>query len=52
MMIFQKMSKEGGGVTFNPKNYVADFGPLKRDFSDTFQIKLQHDFPKIRGVGG
>ena len=25
-----------GGVIFNPKIYVADFGPLYRDFSGRF----------------
>ena len=24
---------QGGGVIFNPKNYIAKFGPLKRAFS-------------------
>ena len=29
--IFGKPQGGGGGI-FNPKNYVADFGPLKRAF--------------------
>ena len=30
----EKFHREGGeGVIFNPKKYVADFGPLKRAFS-------------------
>ena len=31
-MNFRKSSR-GGGVIFNPKNYIADFGPLNRAFS-------------------
>ena len=27
-MNFQKSSKGGQGVVFNPKIYIADFGPL------------------------
>ena len=30
--IFGKKSKEGGGVIFNPKIYVTDFGPQNRAF--------------------
>ena len=31
-MNFQKNSKRGGGIIFNPKIYVADFGPFNRGF--------------------
>ena len=51
-MNFQKTSKGGGGVIFNPKIYVADFGPLYTALSDVFRKKLQHNFPKMRGGGG
>ena len=49
-MNFQKTSKGKGGFVFNPKIYVADFGPLNRAFfpPDVFRKKdLQHDFPKM-----
>ena len=29
-MNFRKSSKRGGGVIFNPKIYIAKFGPLSR----------------------
>ena len=45
--IFGKLPN--GGIIFNPKIYVADFGPLPKFFSDVFQKKLQHNFPKMRG---
>ena len=35
----------GGEVIFNPKIYIADFGPFKGLFSDDFQ-KMQYYFPK------
>ena len=38
----------GGGVIFNPKNYIADFGPLQGLFSDIVRKKLQYSFPKMR----
>ena len=31
--IFRKVPKRGGGVIFNPKIYIAKFGPLNRAFS-------------------
>ena len=37
------------GVIFNPKNYVAEFGPLDRALFGRFPKKWQHDFPKMRG---
>ena len=39
-----------GGVIFNPKIYVADYGPLTGLFEHENDEKLQHDFPKMRGV--
>ena len=44
----------GVGRIFNPKIYVADFGPLNRVFEheNVANIKnLQLDFPKMRRVG-
>ena len=39
-----------GGAVFNPKSYVADFGPLYRAFFGRFREKnLQHRFPIMRG---
>ena len=38
--IFGKLPKEGGGVIFHPKSYVAHFGPLYRGFSDVFRRKF------------
>ena len=49
-MNFQETSKEG--IVFNPKIYVADFGPLKRAFFGLFLKKLQYDFSKTGGRGG
>ena len=50
-MNFRKTSKGEGevGVILNPKNYVADFGPLYRFFFGTLAKKMQHNFPKMRG---
>ena len=28
----EKFQREGGGIIFNPKIYIADFGPLNRAF--------------------
>ena len=51
-MNFRKTFKGLRGVILVPKNYVADFGPL-RLFSEVFRKKLQHTFPKMReGVKG
>ena len=44
-----KFFQRGRGVIFNPKIYVADFGPLNRA---VMTKKLQHEFPKMRGVKG
>ena len=30
---FSEKFQKGGGVIFNPKIYIADFGPLNRPFS-------------------
>ena len=38
-MNFWKSAKGGGGVIFNPKNYVADFGNLKQGFLSMKLIK-------------
>ena len=38
---FSENFQRGGGVIFNPKIYVADFGPLYRAF-------FKHNFPKMR----
>ena len=46
--IFGKSPMRGGGGIFNPKIYIADFGP----FSDVFLKKMQLKFPKMRGAGG
>ena len=53
-MNFQKSSKGGGmGGHFNPKTYIADFGPLNKIFWPwNLKKKLQFDFPKMRGVKG
>ena len=39
-MNFQKSSKGGGGVIFNPKIYVADFCHYRRCFGHEFQKKI------------
>ena len=49
-MNFRK-SSEGGGVIFNPKNYIADFCHYRRYFGHEFRKNLQYDFPKMRGGG-
>ena len=49
-MNFPKNSKGGGGI-FNPKIYIADFGPVYRAFFGRFPKKLQHKFPKMWGRG-
>ena len=38
-MNFRKSSR-GGGVIFNPKIYIADFGPLKRALFGHFPKKI------------
>ena len=48
-MIFRKTSKGERGVLFNPKNYVADFGPFYRAFWTFSEKELQHNFSKMRG---
>ena len=40
------------GVPLNPKIYVTDFGLLHRAFFGRFPKKMQHNFPKMRGVKG
>ena len=40
---------QGWGDIFNPKIYIADFGPLYRTTSDVFRKKLQYNFPKMWG---
>ena len=40
---------QGGGVIFNPKIYVADFGPLYRAVKWVWGKKLQYDFLKMMG---
>ena len=42
---------QGVGDIFNPKIYIADFGPLYRASSDVYRKKLQYNFPKMRGGG-
>ena len=43
---------QGGGVSFNPKSNIADFGPLHRALNRAYlETKLQYDFPKLRGGG-
>ena len=51
-MNFRKSSKGrgGGGVIFNPKIYVADFGPLYRAFFGRFP-KKKYDM-SFRKCGG
>ena len=44
-MDFRKTSK-GGGVIFNQKIYVADFGPLYRAFFVCFRKKIATKFSK------
>ena len=44
----EKFRRGGGGVIFNPKNYIADFCHY-RYFGHEFRKKLQYDFPKMRG---
>ena len=39
---------QGGEVIFNPKIYIADFGPLYRALNRDFRGKLQYDFPRVR----
>ena len=41
--------QRGGGVIFNPKIYIAKFGPLSRAIC---LKNLQYNFPKMRGGGG
>ena len=42
----------GGGVIFNQKIYLADFGPLNRAFwAWNLKKKLQHNHPNMRGGG-
>ena len=36
---FRKSSKRGGGVIFNPKIHVADFGNFKRGFEHEIDKK-------------
>ena len=43
---------QGVGDIFNPKIYIADFGPLYRASSDVYRKKLQYNFPKMREGGG
>ena len=52
MTAWTNSTSEGVGVISNPKNYVADFGPLNRAFGAIFLKTLQHDFPKMSGGGG
>ena len=51
MDAFSEKFQRGGGVIFNPKNYMADVGPLYRALKRAFREKMQYDFPKMR-VGG
>ena len=49
--MLEKLQK-GGGVIFNPKVYIADFGPLNWALSRfPFGKKFQYNFPKMRGGG-
>ena len=50
-MIFWKSAKGegGGGVIFNPKNYIADFGPLSRALRRAFSEKNAIRFSEIEG---
>ena len=50
----EKFQRGGGrGGHFNPKTYIADFGPLNKIFWPwNLKKKLQFDFPKMRGVKG
>ena len=49
-MNFRWSSKGEGGGIFNPKIYIANFGPLNWALKRAFRKKLQYDFPKMRGV--
>jgi len=47
---FSEKFQKGGRVIFNAKIYIADFGPLKRDFFGRITKKLQYNFQKMRRV--
>ena len=48
-MNFRKSSR--GGVTFNPKNCIANFGPLNRTLKRAFRKKIIIWFSEIEGGG-
>ena len=45
----ENFQMEGGGVIFNSKIYIADFGPSDMVSFGLFPKKLQHNFLKMRG---
>ena len=40
MAVPNQSFKGGGGAIFNPKNYIADFGPLYRALKRAFRKKM------------